>query len=62
MNDRAAQGGVSQACLSLSCRLSVMGEEELSKQKAALAANKLQRDRALAEEAGRHWDHISNER
>jgi hypothetical protein len=39
-----------------------MSEEAFAQQKGALVANKLGRDRALADESHRHWDHIWSER
>ncbi|KAL6745941.1 Metalloenzyme, LuxS/M16 peptidase-like protein, partial [Haematococcus lacustris] len=39
-------------------KLQGLSDEEVGRHKAALTANKLQRDRSLAEEAGRHWDAI----
>lgn len=39
-----------------------MTPDELEKQKSSLSAHKLARDRALADESIRHWDHIWNQR
>jgi hypothetical protein len=39
-----------------------MPEKEFERNKKALAANKLTRDRALGDESLRHWDHVFNQR
>jgi hypothetical protein len=39
-----------------------MPDKEFERNKKALAANKLTKDRALGDESLRHWDHVFNQR
>ncbi len=47
---------------SMAPRLRALTPAELATHCAALLSAKLQRDRSLVEEAGRHWEHVSNTR